>query len=193
MRKSLLLLVLAATSVCVLGCAALGKREPVIDDVAPEREARKQAAVQRFERKRAAAEISAARMRFQQGDLATSLSILERVLQRIPDHREAKLLSAEVQLATGNADEAGRTLQSILRDDADDAPAHHNLAMVLESRGELAAALSHARRAVELEPSNSLYTVTLEEIERAAGRAELTAESPASSERSGDRQPQPSR
>ena len=133
------LLVFAALACALIGCVGVAKREPAIGDVKVEREARKEAITRDYEKRRAAAEISAARLRIEHGDISTASEILESLLSREPSHREALLLLAELRIIRGDTAQAEHLLRQVLREHPDDAEALLTLntliAAVAESSG----------------------------------------------------------
>lgn len=86
----------------------------------------------------------------------------EALLAVIPDHALGLFSSATVHIAAGRYEQAEAPLRRALRT-SDYGPAHNDLAWLLSRRGDHAAALTHARRAVELmaDDKNALDTLAM--------------------------------
>jgi len=81
------------------GCAVLDLPDAPVADIAQKRQQRTEEAVREFESKRDLAEMQAAITYWNQGDVDACEQGLRRLLERNPDHREARLLMAKVRLA----------------------------------------------------------------------------------------------
>lgn len=81
------------------GCAVLDLPDPPVADIAQKRQQRTEEVVREFESKRDLAEMQAALAHWKQGDVEACEEGLRRLLERNPDHREARLLMAKVRLA----------------------------------------------------------------------------------------------
>lgn len=154
-----LVAIVSAVAVLSSSCAHWKMPKPPVEDIHPEIEARQKAVVQSFEARRTQAQLNAARAKAEQGDLAGCHTMLQGILDRDPKHPQARLLLAEVQLARGEASAAESTLQSVVRDIPDEAPAHFALGLLYESTGRPEQATTHFRRAASLQPDNELYAI----------------------------------
>jgi tetratricopeptide (TPR) repeat protein len=81
------------------------------------------------------------------------------LLRRNPDHREARLMLADLYVSTNKPAAAEKHLRLLLEND-DDARAHHALGLLLEISGKSTEALTHFQRAQTLEPGNELYAAS---------------------------------
>lgn len=160
-RTFLLAAILAAGC---LGCATVPAIKPPIDDVALQREARGKQAIAQFEQKRDAAQLEAATERYQQGDLPGCRQLLAPLLERNPKLLAARLLSAHLYRDQEEPAAAERELRQALEEFPTAAAVHYELALLLDDRGRAADALTHFRRAAELEPENELYQLSLQAL-----------------------------
>ncbi len=89
-------------------------------------------------------------------DAASYAAQLRACLDLTPGDARLRLLWADNRHARGDLDVAEATLMALLRDRPDNAAAHHRLGLVRAERGDIAAAIPHIRRAVELDPVPAL-------------------------------------
>ncbi len=93
-------------------------------------------------------------------------------LQRWPDSDIAALGLANSLYAQRQLDGASQVLLTALQHHPDNAVLHNNLAQVLSERGELASALRHAQRAVDIGGAHAAqFSQTLAEIEARINKA----------------------
>lgn len=149
------LLVLIGAMAC--GCASLKLPPQIPEDVSEPRKMRREAVVEEFEASRDRAQFEAAAARWEQDDVAACREELERILTRSPDHRDSRLLMAEVLLADGKAAESLGHVQRVLNANPEDAHAHYMMGVVLDATGQSTGASAHYQKAYELEPSRRLY------------------------------------
>ncbi len=155
-------LTIVASVLLVTGCATVDKQLAEIpDDVTPTRNVREEEAVTEFEQTRDSALYQAALARWRDGDAVESESLLTRLLQRNDEHREARLMLADLYAATGKSKAAEQHLRLLIERKADDAQAHHSLGMLLDMTGKVDEAQNHLQKAAELEPENELYAISL--------------------------------
>jgi len=83
------------------GCATLDVPNPLVADVTLKRQERNEQVVREFESTRDLAELQSALEHWNQGDAEACEEVLRRLLARNPNHREARLLMAEVCQADG--------------------------------------------------------------------------------------------
>jgi len=146
---------------CLAGCTAIDKQLASLpDDVAPVRAEREEEVVQDFERTRDTALYQAALARWRAGDSVASESLLMRLLQRNDQHREARLLLADLYVATNKPNAAEEQLRLLIRRMPNDAQVHHSLGLLLESTGRTEEAVTHLQKAAELAPDNELYALS---------------------------------
>lgn len=86
-------------------------------------------------------------------------------VQRWPHSRLLNMGLSNQLYAQGDLLQAAEVLQRLLANDAGAAAAHNNLAWISLELGDVVAALSHARQAVQLEPGNSGFSATLAEVQ----------------------------
>jgi len=90
-----LIAVLAAT---LAGCTTIRSFIPKPEDISGKRRQRSEAALQRFDTNRDRAEFEAAEARWTEGDVEGCRAALERILERNPEHLDARLAMAELSL-----------------------------------------------------------------------------------------------
>ena len=100
------------------GCAVLDLPELPVADIAQKRQQRTEEVVREFESKRDLAELQAALAHWKQGNVEACEQGLQRLLQRNPDHREARLLMAEVRRADNPSQAALNQVEQPLLPDA---------------------------------------------------------------------------
>jgi Tfp pilus assembly protein PilF len=144
---------LAIVLLLTTGCAGWRERlGPTQPNLAAERAARRDAAVQSFEEHRDAMQLQAAIDRFHQGDFAGCESRLVTLVQRRPDFVPARMRLAEIVWSRGDAATAEEHYLAVLSRQPDHAEAHHGLGMLLEAEGRFDEAEAHLSRAGELDP-----------------------------------------
>lgn len=158
------LLCTVVLSGCAVGGVLVPKstgRPPASVSPAP---ADRQELVEAFEHKRLAAEFDAAIARSRQGDDEACEILLLRVLERNPNHHDARLLLADLMVATDRIAEAEGQLRQITDCDPSHAVAHYQLALLLEMQGRHNQAMPLMERAVQLAPHDPLYCESLHVI-----------------------------
>lgn len=159
--RSLVVFTVVALLLVMAGCATVGS--PLADlpeDVAQTRTDREEKAIEEFERTRDGALYQAALARWREGDTVACETLLVRLLQRSSEHREARLMLADLYASTGKPKAAEQHLRLLIDRMADDAQAHHSLGMLLETTGRADQAMYHLQKAAELEPDNALYAMS---------------------------------
>ena len=152
---------LLAAAFVLSGCAGWESRL-VPPPVTPEREARKSEALQSFETRRDAMQLSAALDRWRSGDAAGCEAMLTAVVARRPDYNDARLQLGQVLWARGDAAAAEPHLRAVLDQHSRRADAHHALGLLLDGTGRAEEAQTHFAKALELEPANEIYQLTRE-------------------------------
>jgi predicted Zn-dependent protease len=94
-----------------------------------------QGAIQRIDAVRDQAQCAQALSLWQQGKSAESRQLLEQVLARTPDQREARRLLADLALEAGEVQQAEQLLLRLIDDHPDDTAAQAALAWLYESQG----------------------------------------------------------
>ncbi|MBI3467379.1 MAG: tetratricopeptide repeat protein [Planctomycetes bacterium] len=135
-----------------------------------DRRARQEAAVRHFEEQRDQAQLHSAMNDWQQGNVSRCRRSLQLIIARNPEHRQARLLLAELHLyehqpeqaldillADGAGDQEGG-----LEADEQDAAWQHTLGLAYEALGDGAQACDCYRRAAELQPDNDLFAWSYE-------------------------------
>jgi tetratricopeptide (TPR) repeat protein len=151
------------------GCAGLGVPHPLPADMAEKRQDRAEEAVREFESKRDLAELQAALAHWNRGDVKACEESLRRLLDRNPDHREARLLMAEVCLADHRPQAAYEQVQQALAAHPHDAQVQYTTGLVLDATGQGDPALAYYERAAELEPDNEVYALGYQTALEGAG------------------------
>jgi tetratricopeptide (TPR) repeat protein len=106
------------------------------------------------------------------GDLAAARRHYRDAVAANPRDRAATLRGAEIDLAVGRPAEAERSFGRLADAPGFEAAARFGLGRVLERRGDLAGAIAHFRRALELQPGASRARYALAQVYRRSGRAE---------------------
>lgn len=153
--------VVLASIASVTGCAGW-ESQWIAPPVAPQREARKSEALQSFEARRDAVQVSAALDRWRSGDAAACEAMLIAVVTRRPEHADARLQLGQVLWARGDAAAAEPHLRAVLENQPARADAHHALGLLLDGTGRSEEARQHFVKALELEPMNEVYQLTRE-------------------------------
>ncbi len=148
-----------------IGCASDVMQQNTAD-VAPQRQKRKQEVIAQFEGRRNGAQYQAAMQCWERGDNAGCQSNLEQLLQRSPEHHDARIMLADLLMVSGRTEAAHHHLTLVLQQAPDHAPAHHALALLFESNSQLQQAMTHFRRALQLDPNNEIYQMGLSSCER---------------------------
>jgi len=157
-RLAFALAVLAALA--LPGCASLSEPKLGAPDVSAQRKARKEAAVHEFELNRDKAEYEAAQARYQQDDLAGCREALQRLLNRNPQHHDALVLMAAVDLADNAHDKARACAQQALKSQPNDPRVQYIMGLLADSEGRTAEAAVFYERAATLDPSNEVYAMS---------------------------------
>lgn len=153
-------LVLSFALICG-GCASLPAKSPVSEDIAEQRKSRQQKVVAEFATRRDEAQLKAAMARWTEGDEEGCETSLRQLLTRNPRNKDAGIALAD--LLTHKEDwKAAEELFRRLLADLDDPQIHHSLALLLDATDRCNEAVFHFQRAVELEPQNELYALSLE-------------------------------
>ncbi len=156
---------LRATCLCLLavvfsGCAGMQLPDTSVPDIAPERHTRADQAAAEFEARRAFAEYQAALNYWQRNDVKGCLQTLDRLLERSPDHLEARLLAAEVCLELGHHPQAMEHLAAAETGHPDDPRVHHATGLALDAMRRPNEALARYKRAMELAPDEEVFAVS---------------------------------
>jgi Tfp pilus assembly protein PilF len=144
----------------LLGCASLppaGRAAKELD-----RATRRGKDLASFEAKRDEAQFAAARERADQGDPAAAEALLLSLLERSPNHQEARLLLADLWVAQDRTDKAEAELRTLLKQSPDNARAHHSLGLLCDVTSRAAEAQQHFQRAAELNPQEETFRLSLE-------------------------------
>lgn len=158
-------------SILMAGCAGLEKPSGLFDgSMARRREERKQRAAAEFEAARNEAEYKSALNLWDRNNLKGCEDALRSLLERVPGHREARLLLVDVCLAQNNPQEAAAQAERLLADFPDDAQVHYNAALAIDSVGRSDEALIHYQQAVSYAPDNEAYRAGYLAAREAASR-----------------------
>jgi tetratricopeptide (TPR) repeat protein len=150
--KPVLLLLL----LLVAGCATFTDPKATFHD---QRKQRSEEAALRVNTHRDVAEFQAAQDRWNQQDVAGCREQLERLLARSPDHRGARLLMADVLLASNKPEEALTHLKAALKTNSDDADVQYAMGLTLDAMGRHDQALPYYERAAKAAPDNEVYAM----------------------------------
>jgi len=157
------MLLLATTVLC--GCTGF-RAAPSTSTATPDphgkRLEREADLVEQYEAKRAQAQFVAAQQRWEQGDVRGSRDLLERLLVRLPDHPQARLLLSDVALAEGDIAAATKAVEAVLELHPGNAQAQHAMGLIALHSGNVEGAQERFARAVEIEPENKLFALNLQ-------------------------------
>ena len=118
--------------------------------------------------------LQAAVARWRDGDAAGCRMLLERLLNRNPDHLSARMMLADLHASRGDITAAENQFRWIIQRNPDNPQAHHSLGVLLETSGRPEQAAMHLQTAARLEPDNKLYALCYD-----AAVARLAAVDPA--------------
>lgn len=153
------------------GCATFEKPAGFFDgSMARRRDERKQRAAAEFEAARNEAEYKSALNLWDRNNLKGCEQGLRSLLDRVPSHREARLLLVDVCLAQNNVQEAADQAERLLADFPNDAPVQYSAALAFDSLGRCDEALIHYQRAVAIAPDNEAYRAGYLAAREAASR-----------------------
>lgn len=144
------------------GCASnlLKKAAAPLTNIAPSRVAREGDAVAEFERRRDKAQFTAALARWREGDLQECRAALDGIIERNPEHTEARLRLAELLLEEQQPQLALDHVQSVLSREPNNAAALHTAGLAHDALGNSAVALEQFQRASELDPENEVFLLS---------------------------------
>ncbi|HEV2972175.1 MAG TPA: tetratricopeptide repeat protein [Pirellulales bacterium] len=131
--------------------------KPASPSVAEQREQRRKMVAAEFDQQRDRAQYQAGLSRWQQGDATGCREALTSLLARNPDHREAQLLAAQLDLFDDKPKQALDRARHVLVAHANDAQAHYEAALALDALGGMADALPHYEKAAQLAPREEAY------------------------------------
>ncbi|MGC3966761.1 MAG: tetratricopeptide repeat protein [Pirellulales bacterium] len=126
------------------------------------RKERANEAVKRFDVERNRAQYEAAATAWRQGDAAACRDSLEKILARVPEHRESRLLMAELELEQDRPAEAVAHLREAVAKHPQDAEAAYKLALALEADHAASEALHFFHIATQLAPAEKKYSEAFE-------------------------------
>jgi Tfp pilus assembly protein PilF len=161
-RELRLVLFLTSAVLCAqaVGCRSLSPESDAASDVAQVRKKHRSEMVKRYESNRNRALLEAALSRHERGDESGCLQALDQLLERSPNHRQARLLLAEVQLLADDHTAARQNVGMLIAADGDDHEALHAMGIVQESSGDATGALHYFGRAAALQPNNETYALS---------------------------------
>lgn len=146
-----------------LGCTSLPTITPPIEDVAPQRQSRREAAILEFEETSKNAQYEAALARWHQGDEEGSLAELRLLVQRDPQWRPAQQLLAQVLIARNESAEAENILRQLLEKETTWRDSL-SLALLLDTEGRESEAAFYLAQAKELAPDDASTTEVLAKL-----------------------------
>lgn len=144
-------------ALCFAGCASFPK--PAEPSLHEQRQRRDDDVARRLSKQRDIAEFRTAQEFWNQQDLQSCHDQLERLLARNPDHRQARLLMADVLVATKKPQEAIPHLTAALKTNPQDADTQYVLALTLDATGKHSEALRYYEQAARTAPGNEAYAM----------------------------------
>ncbi len=160
--KNKLCILLVLSAVLHSGCAMPSFPKLPFNSKGPADGLRDPMAIREFEQRRDAANYKTALARWEHGDTAGCESMLVTLLRRNPEFSDARLTLADLYLETHRPDAAEQQLRTVLEAEPDNPQANHSLGLVLETKGNLAAAVVHLQKAAQLDPNNELYAINFQ-------------------------------
>jgi Flp pilus assembly protein TadD len=128
-----------------------------LEDVSVQREERKQKVVEDFARRRDDTQYRASLACWERGDVRGCESQLIDLLQRNPDHLEARLALADLCLERGKSWAAEQQYRESIERHPQQAQSHYGYGLFLDVAGRTDEAAEHFRRAAKIEPDNPAY------------------------------------
>jgi Tfp pilus assembly protein PilF len=104
-------------------------------------------------------------MQLRKGDLEKAQPLLESVLQRDPDNRQALELMAGLELMQGKSALAVEKLERLVALQPDSADLRSKLGLALMAQGEVDPATAELEKAIALEPGTDEHELRLDRIE----------------------------
>lgn len=150
-------------TLCLLlavGCAGIPLPKAITQgDITPLRKKRTDEFTRQFDGQRDFAEYEAAKARWvQQRDPKGCREALEKLLTRKPEHREGRLLMAELLLAEEDPEAAYKHAKTALDAHPNDAQTQYTVALTLDALGKTTDALGYYERATKMDPRNEAFT-----------------------------------
>lgn len=142
--------------------------QPAPSGIAATGEQRKKKVADEFDHERDRAQYQAAVSRWRQGDAAGARETLAPLLARNPDHHEAQLLAAQLELADDKPKSSLERARRVLVARPDDAQAHFQAALALDTLGSAADALPHYEQAAQLAPHDEVIQASYQSALTAA-------------------------
>jgi predicted Zn-dependent protease len=147
--------------VAMVGCTSIPKTKSPKDQKTDPAKT-KQEVVREYERRRDEIQYQAAVSKARQGDTVGALDLLERLLERVPNHRAAILLTSDIAIDSDNPQQAIQWLQPLVKQNAEDDQVHHALGLAYDGLGQVEKAKVHFAKAAHLAPENKIYRASLE-------------------------------
>ncbi len=94
---------------------------------------------------------------------------MEKLLARRPDHREARLLLAELLLAEDNAQAAYRHAKAALDAYPNDAQTQYTMGLTFDAQGKSQEALAYYERAAKMSPQDETFAVAYQSARQSIG------------------------
>ena len=141
--------------VAAAGCATLTK--PFSGGVSAQHKARTAATTQQLSDHRDTAEFQAAQDLWSRQDLAGCREQLQQLLTRNPKFTQARLLMADVLLASNQPQEAVLQIKEALKQSPKDPDVQYAMALTLDATGAHAESLPYYERAAKACPENDVY------------------------------------
>jgi predicted Zn-dependent protease len=149
-----------AVVVVACGCAQLNSATRHPEDLSVQRQERQQKIVDSFQRRRDETQYRASLACWERGDVDRCEAQLIDLLERNPDHFEARLALADLCLEQRKTRAAEQQYRGLIERHPHHAQSHYSYGLFLDVVGRTDEAGEHFRRAAEIEPENSTY-VTL--------------------------------
>jgi tetratricopeptide (TPR) repeat protein len=158
-----------------VGCAGIPLPKTITEgDVTPQLKKRNEKFTKQFDEQREFAEYEAAKTRWvQQRDPKGCREALEKLLARKPQHREARLLIAELLLSENDLQAAYQHAKAALDAYPNDAQVQYTVALVLDVQGKTSDALGYYERATKMDPRSESFAAAYQTA-REAARADST-------------------
>lgn len=157
--KTSLLLTVTLLLTLAVGCAGIRMPKTMTQgDVSTQLKKRNEEFTQQFEAQRDFAEYEAAKARWvQQRDPKGCREALEKLLVRKPQHREGRLLLAELNLAEEDPQAAYDQAKKTLDTYPNDAQVQYTVALTLDALGKSSDAIGYYERATRMDPRSETF------------------------------------
>ncbi|MEX0938169.1 MAG: tetratricopeptide repeat protein [Pirellulales bacterium] len=156
-----------------VGCTAtdrwMASKPP--SSVTDHRQQRRERRQQEFDTDRDAVLFNAAAADADAGDANSAAETLERLVAKSPDHRQARLMLADLHLLDGDFPAARAQLEELLRRDQNDPQALRSMAELCDAQGQTEQAARLYQRVRELSAGSEVVAAGYQAVDEATGQS----------------------